>query len=106
ERFRPALHTLMVETEGTAQFLPHEHGFGDREMRDKMQFLMDETHASLMHGLRRDGVELASGDRDRPGIGLIDSCEDLDDGRLAGTVLADEAVHLARPHLQARTVER
>ncbi len=34
-------------------------------------------------------------------IGVIDAVDHLEQGALAGTVLADQSVHLARPHLEA-----
>ena len=105
EGFGAPPHALFVEAERAAGLLPHEHGFGDREMRDEMKFLMDEADAGLVHGLRRDRVQGAPADRDRAGIRLVDAGQDLDDGRLAGAVLADEAVDLARPDLEAGAVE-
>ena len=44
-----------------------------------------------------DGLEhdLLAADEDPAGVGLVEAADDLDQGRLAGAVVADQAEHLA-----------
>ena len=50
--------------------------------------------------------DLLAADADRPGVAPVDPRQDLHEGRLAGAVLADEGVDLARPQLELGPVER
>ena len=49
-----------------------------------------------------DGLEhdLLAADEDPAGVGLVEAADDLDQGRLAGAVVADEAEHLAPAQAQ------
>ena len=50
-------------------------------------------------------AHLVAAERDRAGVALVDAREDLHEGRLAGAVLADEAVHLAGPEREPDAVQ-
>ncbi len=63
--------------------------------RDEVQLLVDRGDAA---GLRLAGAcerDSAAVEGDRPLVARVDAGEDLDERRLSGAVLADEAVHLA-----------
>ena len=62
---------------------------------------------ACMRGLRvGEADRLAAPARSSPGVGLVRAGQHLDQGGLAGAVLAEQAVHLAGAHLQVDAVER
>ena len=56
--------------------------------------------------LGRRNVDLLAVHGDRAGVGPQDPGEDLDQRRLAGSVRAEQGVHLARPHRQIDGAQR
>src|SRR4029077_2493418 len=70
------------------------HGLGDREQRVQLAFLEDQADpgAPLPGGVGRVDTE----DRDIAASSLAVALEDLDGGRLAGSVGAEESEDLAR----------
>ena len=63
--------------------------------------LMPMSHASRGD----DGATVSPPIRDLPLVGVVHAREDLDQGRLAGTVLPDEGVHLPGDEVDADLVE-
>ena len=51
-------------------------------------------------------VTVCSAEGDRAAIGLLRAGEDLEERRLAGAVLAEQRMDLARQHLEVDIVER
>jgi hypothetical protein len=86
--------------------VPEEDVLGDRELVEEHGLLVDGGDAGP-----RGGVGGREGDRsavERHGalVGLVDAGQDLDDGRLAGAILADERGDLARVEPERDAVER
>ena len=68
---------------------------GDREIGDQRQFLKDAGYSRRI-GLRRRGeTDLLAPEVHRPFVRLDDAGDDLDEGRLAGAVLAQYGVNSA-----------
>ena len=67
-----------------------------RQLEDQAEVLVNERQPELAElpgrERQRDGL---AGDLERPRVGRVEAVEDLDQGRLAGSVLAEEAMHLA-----------
>jgi hypothetical protein len=85
---------------------PDEDVLGDAQVGEERRLLEDDRDA---RGLRLLGVvedRLLPVEHEPPRIGPVDAGEDLDEGRLAGAVLPDEAVHLTREELDVAVHER
>ncbi|SAM30347.1 hypothetical protein BN1864_LIB5394:03344 [Pseudomonas sp. 1 R 17] len=86
--------------------MPEEQVFGDGHFRHQVQLLVDHRHAAgdavggafERHGLRADLHRAAAGN--------IGAAEDLQQRRLARTVLAHQGVHLPRVGGEADAVQR
>ncbi len=85
--------------EAAAGGLAPEHDvLGDAEVRDQGELLVDRAHPLVERLARRGQVDGAAADRDGPLVRAVDPRQHLHDGGLAGAVLPDEGVHLARRH--------
>jgi hypothetical protein len=51
-------------------------------------------------------VDDVSRQRQRAGIGSFGAGQDLEQGRLAGTVLADQRMHLSSAHVERHAAQR
>ena len=79
---------------------------GDGEATDQVELLVDRRDAEVHGRLRVAEVHLLALPGDRALVGLVHPGEDLDQGRLAGAVLAEQAVHLAREDVEVDPAER
>src|SRR4051812_48657937 len=66
---------------------------------------MDEAHAELGGAMRRIDGHPPAVDLDGADIGMIEACENADEGRLAGAVGADQAVHFARCDVERNVLQ-
>ena len=78
-----------------ARLSAEEHIAGDVEIVEQVEFLVDDRDARGDRLADREAVALGAVDPDRAGGRAGDAAQDLDQGRLAGAVLADQAQHLA-----------
>ena len=69
---------------------------GDGQAGDEVELLVDRRDAEAHGGLRVAERHRLAAPGDRALVRLVRPGEDLDQGRLAGAVLAEQAVHLAR----------
>ena len=102
----PAAHLPTAKAQDAALLVAHEHRLRHREAGHEVELLVDEADAELVDRVWRWCGERLAVDDDPPGVREMDAGEDLDDGGLARTVLADEAMHLAGAHLERRVTER
>ena len=80
---------------------------GDRHFREERQVLPDHRHALAAGELRRRRRDaLAEIVGARAGRRLVDAGDNLDQGALAATVLAGEAMHLPAPDRKRHVIER
>ncbi|HEX6010472.1 MAG TPA: hypothetical protein VFY87_01440, partial [Geminicoccaceae bacterium] len=87
-----------------AAAVPGERGhvLGHGHRVDEAQVLVDEADRQRL----RDRVHRAAAQRDPAGIRAVDPGQDLDQGRLAGAVLAEQRVHLARHDIEVDLGQR
>jgi len=77
----------------------------DAQLVDQGQVLVDGVDAEaagVVDGLEHD---LLAAHEDPARVGLVEAAEDLDEGRLAGPVVADQAQHLAPAQVQVDVTE-
>ena len=82
-----------------------EDVLGDRELRDQRAFLVDDADAE---GARRgfvDPAERNAVEDDPPVLGRIDAADQLPERRLAGSVLPEKCVDLARPDVHRNALQ-
>ena len=101
------IHRLEVDAAPAAQrFATDEDVLGDTEVWEHRCFLVDYGDPS---GPRSGGAvqgHLPAIDDKSAAIGLVNAGQDLDQRRLAGSVLADKGVGLARAQLDVAVDER
>ena len=104
---RLAAHRTPVDRpESATRRMADEDVLGDRQVREESRLLVDYGDAQrpgLGRTLQRD---LLTVEQQRAGVGLMDAGQDLDERALAGAVLADQPMDLARPQLERDVVER
>ena len=99
---RAVAHRAPVDRAKTVfRRVPHENVFGDGQLGEEQELLVDRRDARLLGVLGRGEAGRLPVERDRAGVGLIDARHDLDQRRFAGAVLAEQRMHLARPHVEA-----
>ena len=83
------------------------HVVAHAEVGDEAEILMHERETLIVQRARRDGGADAPpvDEYIAAGIRAVDPADQLDKGRLARAILADERVHLARLDLQVGLVE-
>src|SRR5690606_14781352 len=87
------------------ELVTEEDVLGDRQAVDDVELLVHRRDTELEGGGRRvDGDDLAV-PPDLPGVRLVRTGQDLDEGGLAGAVLPEQAVHLAGTDLEVHAVE-
>ena len=79
---------------------------GDRHHRDQHEVLVHHAHARLDRGARRSELHVLVADLDLALVGVVQAVEDVHQRRLAGTVLAEQGVHLALAEIEADVVVR
>jgi hypothetical protein len=84
----------------------HEDVLGDGELAVEARLLVDGGDPQRLGVARVMDVHRLVVEADGPGVRLIDPGDDLDEGGLAGAVLADQGVHLAGTHVEVHMVER
>ena len=92
---RPAHAPPVDGAQDARRCVADEHVLGDGEVREQSRFLVnhgDAERAGLGGPVDQGGHTL---EQDRAAVRLVDAGQDLDQGALAGTVLADQAVDLA-----------
>ncbi len=94
-----AAHRADVDA-GEAQVL------GDSEVGRHRRVLEHRGETVCLGVARTPERDRLAVDLDRSGIGAQDAGEDLDERRLAGTVGAEEGVHLSRSNLQIDGAQR
>ena len=78
------------------------HVLGHGHPVDQAEILVDEGDRQMAHSPGGVPAAIANGSA----IRIMNACENLDEGGLAGAVLAEERDDLTRPNMQANPVER
>ena len=91
------LGVVLVEPEPDPRPVePDEDVLGDRHRPDQREVLVDHPEARGDRVARRAERHRPAVDEDLPVVGLVEPVEDAHQGALAGAVLAEQGVDLAR----------
>ena len=82
------------------------HVLDDIEVVAQREILVHDLDPELGRVLRPVDAHLPAVEEDLPRVIAVDPCHALDEGRLAGTVVADEGHHLAGTHLEVDVGQR
>ena len=88
-----------------AAFVPEVDVLRDGEPVDQVELLVDRGDPQSHRALRVSELHPFAAPGDDALVGLVGAGEHLDQGRLAGTVLPEQSVHLARTYVEIDTVE-
>jgi hypothetical protein len=88
-----------------ADFVPEVDVLRYGEPVDQVELLVDRCDAPPHRGLRVGEPDRIAAPGDHALVGLVGTGEHLDQGRLAGTVLPEQSVHLTRAYVEVDTVE-
>src|SRR5271165_390954 len=94
------------EDAGGRDLAAKEHVVGDRERRRQREGLVHRFDARLARGDRRAKTHDLSVEADLAGVRDHSAADRLDQGRLAGAVVADDRQDLVRVEIEIRVVER
>ena len=103
---RLAGECALVEDGPPRQLVAEEQVLLDRELRHQREFLEHGAHAELARMVHRVDDGRLAPQVDGPAGRPVDAGDDLDQRRLAGAVLTEEDMHLARLHVEIDAVER
>ena len=106
DRRRLASHSPRVDaTEPLERLHTDEDVLGDGQIGEERRLLEDDRDPGRLRLLGRVEDRLLAVDEQAPGVGPVDAREDLDQRRLAGAVLADEAVDLTADQFDVAVLE-
>ena len=107
-RSRCLLHRLLVHEAEPAGDLAAEEEIGDGvEILRQREVLVDRLDAERFGVARSSGSTTGlPANADLAAVGGEDAGEDLDQRRLAGAVVAEQAEHLARAQIEAHVLDR
>ncbi len=80
--------------------------FGHRQLGEQQQLLIDRRHAGLARVVGAGEPGLDAVNQNRAAVGLHDAGHDLYQRRLAGSVLAQQRMDLARAHVERHAFQR
>ena len=95
-----------VDDARPSRLVAEQDVFGDGELRNEAQFLVDGRDAERLGVARRSDRHRRALEKDFPGILRVRAAENLHQRRLARAVLAEEHVHFARAEVEIDAVER
>ena len=103
---RAAAHRAPVDRTEAMRLPPEHDVLGDRQVREEVDLLVHRRDARGLRLRRPAERDHVAREGDRAGVDAVDTGERLDEGGLAGAVLAHERVHLAGEHPEVDAVER
>ena len=95
-----------VEQAEAALLAAEEDVLGHRAVGHQVDLLVDRADAGRLRLLRRGELDGLAVEQDLAGILPVIAGQDLDQGRLAGAVLADQRMNLARLDLERGRAQR
>ena len=91
-----AVHRPAVDApERAERVVAHDDVLRDAQIREQRRLLIDDRYAGVAGVMRRVEVDDLTGGQHLAGVPPYDAGEHLDERRLAGAVLADQAADLA-----------
>ena len=101
----PVVGLADVEERAAVRRLGGEHDvLRHRHHRDQHEVLMHHPDAGVDRGLRRAELDRLARDHDLALVRVVEPVEDVHQGRLAGTVLAEQRVDLALAQVEVDVV--
>ena len=91
---------VVDQAEAANRLAAQEDVLGDRQVGLELELLVHGADAELLRVGGILDVDGRAGQVNRATVGLVDAAEDLDQGGLAGAVLAHQGVHLARAEIE------
>ena len=85
--------------------MAHEDVLGDRQVGEDQRLLVDRHDAVPLSVGGRPDVKWLAIHQKLAGVGVVEAGHDLDQGRLAGTVLAQQGMHFTRVQRDVCAVE-
>ena len=104
-RARPGAHRRMIEEAAGAELPTKEKILLDRQLRHQAEFLEHRTDPHHPRRVRLEANETAAAELELAGVGSEGASDDVDQGRFAGAVLAEQHVDLAGPEVEIDVVQ-
>ena len=99
-------HGAAIDERSATGMAAADPGIADSvEMRNQIQFLMDEAEAQRLCGARAVDGHVGAVEANRPGIRLVEAGQRLDQRRFAGAIFADKRMHRPRAEREIGMVE-
>jgi hypothetical protein len=98
-------HAAVAEQRPADQLPVEEHVVVDAQLVDQGQVLVDGVDPERPGMVDRLEHDLLALHEELAGVGLVEAADDLDQGRLASAVVADQAEHLALVQAQVDVAE-
>jgi hypothetical protein len=105
DRLRPAHHGAVLQPAQGRGLLSQEHVGRDGEMGAEHHFLMHRVDAQRDGVVGRVEVDLPTLPEDASGGARVHARQELDQGRFAGPVLADDGVNLSGPEREVHALQ-
>ena len=105
-RTRLGPHRRMIEEAAGAELPAQEEILLDRQLRHQAELLEHRTDPHHPRRVRREANEAASAKFELAGVGSESAGDDVDQGRFAGAVLAEQHMDLASPQVEIDIVQR
>ncbi len=99
-------HGTAIDRQAPRRQMPEHDVLGDRQGRDQPQLLGDHDDAGGERGARIGEAARRAVEPHGPAVRLVGTAQNLDQGRLAGAVLADQRVDLAAAQRERHVGER
>ena len=97
---RPAVHLPVVDGQPPPDFAAQKHVLGDRQIGREHDLLMNQDDPAPFRVDRPLQLDRRAVERHRAARRREMAAKDLHQRRLAGAILADDRVHLARSHAE------
>src|SRR6185437_309037 len=103
---RPLPHCPAIRDDAeAADFLTEEHVLPDPEIRGQLEMLIDHLDLQLIaRHARRAHLQRSAAIEEVSGIGLVEPCQERQEGGFAGTIVTNDADHLMRVEVEADAV--
>src|SRR6185437_3109034 len=106
QRRRPPLHLAFADDTTPGWLAPEIEVLRHRQVRQQVHFLIDGRDAGSQRLFCRARRDLAAFEADDARIARQHAGDDLDQGRLARAVLAEQGVDFTRPQREVHAIER
>ncbi|MNZ63838.1 hypothetical protein D3C78_819920 [compost metagenome] len=106
QRLRILLHRAAVDQPEAAWLAAEKQVFGDREIFEKVHFLIDRADAKRLRLAHIGGRDFAALQKDRTAVAVINASQDFDERRFARAVFAKQGMDFTVPERKIDAIER